>query len=126
MDYMDRQSGKVYVEFILASVLLLSVVIVGFSFIGDTVNDHVDGITTALIQDPERSQDGQVVVTDEFLNQLGPTAAGSQQNTPQSFINVQPDGSIRIVVSPENMLRGAAIFACLVLSLILFRLAFRG
>lgn len=126
MEYKERQSGKVFVEFILASLLLLSVVITGFSYVGDTVNDHVNEISQTLIQEPGRTQDGQVVVTDEFLNQLGPTAAGPLENSSQAFINVNPDGSIRIVVGSEGMLRGAAILVCLVLSLVLLRLASRG
>ena len=44
MNNKERQFGKVFVEFFLASLLLATVVISGFSFIGKTVNNHVDYI----------------------------------------------------------------------------------
>jgi len=125
MEYKERQSGKAYVEFFLASLVVATMVIGGFSYVGKTVNDHVDEISTTLLQEPERTVEGEVVVTDAFLNQFGPTAAGPQDSPPQPLFSVTPDGSIKVTLTTEVVLWGVAMLSCLVLSVLLFRLAIR-
>ena len=121
----ERQFGKVFVEFFLASLLLSTVVITGFSIVGKNVSDHVDEISASILQDVDRTADGKIVVTDEFLNQFGPTAAGPQEYPPQAFLSVTPDGSIKVRITIETLLWGVAALICLVLSVFLFRLAIR-
>lgn len=125
MNNKERQFGKVFVEFFLASLLLATVVISGFSFIGKIVNNHVDYISRTLPHEPERTEDGNVIVSDAFLTQFGPTAAGPQDTSPQPLFSVTPDGSIKVIINLETILWGVAILVCLVLSVFLFRLAFR-
>ncbi|MDI3325864.1 hypothetical protein QKW35_15905 [Pontibacterium granulatum] len=125
MNYKERQFGKVFVEFFVASLLLTTVVVTGFSIVGTHVNEHVDKISTSLIQEPERTEDGTIVVSDAFLNQFGPTAAGPKEIPPQPLVSVAPNGSVIIKLTTETILWGAAMLVCLVLSVFLFRLAFR-
>lgn len=125
MNYKERQFGKVFVEFFLASMLLATVVITGFSVVGKNVSDHVDEISTTMLQHTERSADGKVVVTDAFLTQFGPTAAGPNETPPKPFLSVTPDGSIKVTITTETILWFAAALVCLVLSVFLIRLAFR-
>lgn len=125
MNYKERQFGKVFVEFFLASMLLATLLITGFSFVGKTVNENINEMSMALGQDPTRSEDGEVVVTDDFLNQFGPTAAGPPEPQTPPFLSVNPDGSVKVSITVETVLWAGAILACLVLLISLLRTAFR-
>lgn len=125
MNYKERQFGKVFVEFFLASLLIATVLITGFSFVGKTVNENINEMSLALGKEPKRSEDGKVVVTDEFLNQFGPTAAGPSEPQAAPFLSVNPDGSVKVSITFETALWGGAILGCLVLLVSLLRTAFR-
>ena len=120
------QTGSAVAEYLLALVLVLTTTLIGFAFVSDNVTKEINSLTQAFRPyppDDELESAETIVLNDEFFYKYGAPGAGPAE--PDSFIRLNPDGTIRISISPGNLILGGAILFGLMLSLLIYRFGVR-
>lgn len=116
-DYIERQAGNVHVEYFIAMLLLSAVLVGGITLMGNAVSDKVSEIAQALPHNSAIDDSPPLTVSDEFLNQYGPTAAGPKDvDSNNSSFTVNSDGSIKLNLTSGVIYWGLGIFTTLLFS----------